>query len=289
MHKYSLKFAALMVGVLAATLPLTACGDDDDDDAPDAPSVSVSAPRPTKLMYGNHTLISISYDSYGRMTKFENVDSDGDGYAIEVSYSPFKYVNREVESNSTVATMTISDATFNSRGFITKAKVTDIYEGDKDTYSVAFGYDSDGHLTSLIADGERNNLTWTNGNLVNFGGEMVYAYSDQKNTAQNVCVTAYAGTMAEFWLTGLFGEVPANLPSKCEMVYDNEEALFAYTLNSDGSIKSETLTSYGDYAMTIDYVYGARSLDNAFSRPAGDVKSIKSKERISNPLRFLRK
>ena len=65
MHKYSLKFAALMVGVLAATLPLTACGDDDDDDAPDAPSVSISAPRPTKLMYGNHTLISISYDSYG--------------------------------------------------------------------------------------------------------------------------------------------------------------------------------------------------------------------------------
>ena len=288
MYKYSLRFATLMAVVLASTLSLTSCSDNDDDsDQPDTPPTTIDTPHPTKLMAGDHELISTSYDSNGRMTRLTIYDYyNGQQRTVrdvQASYSPFKLVFKEDYS-----TMTISDASFNNRGFIAKAKVTDNYEGEIESYWMTMNYDSDDHLTSFTADGERLNITWSNGNLVDYAGEVQYTYSSEKNTAKNICYQAYMMVMAEFWLTGLFGEIPANFPSKAISDDSDFNTTYSYTLNTDGTIKTETATQDGD-AMTLTYIYGSRSLDNTFSRSFGEVKSFNTNKRILNPLRRLHK
>lgn len=288
-----MKFAAVMAGVLAVMLPLTGC-DNNDDDAPDAPDITINAPRPISIIgESEREWFSFSYDSDGRMTRAQLLDYVYDedynilqtvNEEIQVSYSPFKYIDKVDDY-----TMTMTDASFNKRGFISKVKVTATDEYETVSYWVSFGYDSDGHLTSMDVDGEKNNITWIDGNLVNFGGELLFSYSDEKNSAKNICIQPYYDSMAQFWMTGLFGEIPVNFPNKVTSPYDSDyTSNFSYTLNSDGSIKTETITN-DEGSFTFDYVYSTRSLDRAIGMPTGEVKSPMTKKHMSNPLRRFRK
>lgn len=243
-------FMAAVICAMTMSLPLMSCGDDDDDQDAPVPTPELPANPAsglTAITAMGQNLFTFSHDAAGHVTGIRGAD-----LKMTISYSPLT-ITLEDDGDKTVW----SNIATNTSGYITRATLTD----EEDTWTMTFSYDSKGHLTSLN-DGEDTSIfTWNNaGNLtnVNFDGDAIsYMYANQLNTAG--AFSPMWLPLGPYWMTGLFGAAPTNLPSKITSSYDGV-CTFAYTLNENGTIATEQI-SYDDMdmTMTLNYVYGGRS------------------------------
>ena len=248
--KLKFPFMAAIICAMTMSLPLMSCGDDDEDEpnVPVGPSASAGL-----LSIAGHgqTLFAFSYDASGRMTK---LSAPAYQTTIEISYKPLKLTIVDEDG-----TMTMTDISTNSKGYITKASFKENGEGTPTTMS----YDSDGHLTSITSDGEVSHFSWTNGNLMKVsdadGYVTTFGYSSLANTA-GVFSPLWGGIMGMPWMTNLFSTAPADFPSSINS--DGDIALFSYTLNTDGTINTEQFT-YDGVTATFNYYYtGDRAIED---------------------------
>ncbi len=202
------------------------------------------------------TLASFRYDGQGRMTSLKLDDGD---FTLNISYSPLKlkFVDEDdvTEWNSVVT---------NSAGYITSARVTEVYDGETDVYSIAIKYDSNNRMTSTSVEGEGTTatLTWNGSDLESFRSHdgdysfsQIFSYSDTENRADNVSLMWCE--MSPYWITGLFGKVPGHLPSSVTDTSYDETRNFAYKLNSNGTIAKEQVAMDGEGTIVIDYNYSS--------------------------------
>lgn len=251
---------AAIICAMTMSLPLMSCGEDENDptNKPDVPAGgSASAPVSAglKSIEGHgQVLFAFDYDAYGRMTK---LSAPAFQSSIEISYDPMMLTITDLDG-----TMTMTDISTNSKGYITETSFVEDGEGCPTTMS----YDSDGHLTSVTSDGEVSHFTWKNGNLTKLVDADDYVttfeYSSNANTA-GMFSPLWCDLMSMLWMTGLFGTAPAYFPSVINI--DGDVALFSYTLNPNGTINTEQFTYEGATA-TFNYYYtGDRAVEDGTS------------------------
>lgn len=177
---------------------------------------------------------------------------------------------------------------FNSRGYITSITAswnsTNEYGTDKGNGKISFSYDGDGHLTSEdsyisgteIEDGEKWNYTstfksvhtWKNGILVstvsnykdNENGDIetgedryTVEYGNVKNTTEQMTFAISNALDFDLFeplaMIGLFGKGTTYLPTAVIESEVNYPINATYSINSNGTIKSE------NYLGTKSYTY----------------------------------
>ena len=227
-----------------------------------------------------------SYDDNGKLTRTKYHDYD---YVISGSDFVLKYSDKYDDIVIKIRT--------NSSGLITSIEYTDKYLGSAsgtgdgtESYTYTYKYNSNKQLTnaSMVGtegDGDKvsNNVTctWSNGNLVTLvfedketdsdTGEVdkgkktyTFTYGNQENTFKQLpeCIWDRICHDGPEWLCaiGLFGVGPANLPTGYTRVSSsgsNYSYSLSYTLNADGSIKTESRKESGSsYSNnTISYTY----------------------------------
>lgn len=266
MNKFAIKATALMLSALGCLGTMTACGGDDDDDNPDQPGTTNGVAGPTSITAMGQTLFSFTYDSSNRLTSVKSED-----FKMTVSYSPFKVTMTDEDDYSTT---TLSDVSVNSQGYVTRAKVTDKYDGETDVYSSTFEYDSEGHLIKVNTDGDVTTYSWSNGNLTTVSSEgypvASFTYSDTPNTAQ--VTSPFWGDAFLLTMTNAFGKTVANFPAT--MLDYSEKITLAYELNPNGTIKTETL-AYDDISLKLTYNYAGRALSTNEANPFAAARARK--------------
>ena len=146
--------------------------------------------------------------------------------------------------------------TFTHEGYIK----TEVYLDSETIDSISYSYDSQGHLVGyceLTRDDHgsiegKYEYVWENGNLVKIPlftvepGGLTIEYSDVDNRflqiTPEMAMGLIIGTSPFPACLGLHGIGPRKLPKKI-IAADNKIHIFEYKLNSDGSIRQETVTT----------------------------------------------
>lgn len=200
--------------------------------------------------------IVYTYDTQGRCTSM----SLGDDYSMVFDYESMtlKMYN-----------YTVGSFTLTSQGYFSTLTID--FMGEK--ANMKMEYNSEGFLTRLFASNSDDEyysesdakLNWENNLLVKIDSEtiekdsedevkdidtFIINYSQQENKTNQWTLAMVDGDINEQFVTGMYGNAPARLPSSFKWVSESERSV-SYTLNSDGSIKTETFngeTYYYYYA-----------------------------------------
>jgi len=252
MRSYMLLLAAF------ACMAVSSCGGDDGEED----GVKKEEITTTTLLESAGD-VSYSYNSDGTLkVAFDN------GTSYQYSYNPEKITNSDGK-------FTISDIKRNSSGAITSMTMQNT---GGTAYKATASYDSEGHLVKyVIGDYTETTFTWDNGKLVKFTAkgtyttreevdEAVFEYNgnEYKNTTGQYTYSMFeceiSGTDWLF-LCGSFGRAGNYLPTKVTSTENitykngttktaNKEYSYSYTLNSDGTVATETSNN-----TTKKYVY----------------------------------
>ncbi len=239
----------ILWGLLASALMvLPACGDDDDNNG-DGPNPSTSGQQLTSMTSMGMSVATFRYDNKGRITRIELTDEA----TFEFSYSPLKITYIDDEERDEWYDIKTNDA-----GYIISAKRTEYYDdGDTDQSTLRFEYDSQNRFVTAYLDGETDmTMQWDGGNAVSCSVPdnhytETFTYTTTENKGN---VSLMWGDFAMWWMSGLFGKVPAHLPSAMDTNY-GDHVKFAYKLNSNGTIASEQVSYEGEGTFVISYNY----------------------------------
>lgn len=225
----------------------------------------------TSITYSGSNLLSMEYDSKGRITTFQNAL---DNVKVYYSYDESGKLEAMKQWDEDQWEY-FNNIKFTSEGYI---KSFHYYEDDGYSGNATFDYDSNGHLTRIYAkesDGEETvfTSTWDNGCLINFAYEetvvvddpdgpdsynSTFTYSNETNDKK--CYTAYNTLMPELFLAGFVGKGSDYLPNS---VTDDEDTYkLSYKKDTYGKILMETAIN-NNVSITLYYNYGASSNSNA--------------------------
>lgn len=207
--------------------------------------------------------MNFAHNDQGKITSYycygnDRTDVNYDGNSIT------SIINHE---NGNITYSSISQ---NQQGFITSM------QGRADHYSdnVSFSYDEQGHLTRISISGTddgdafttEHNFKWSaDGNITHYSSRT----SDEDGTETFSCTYSYGLQENIFRQTfafydnsgldgfpagiGLFGIGTTNLPIKA--ISDMYTYTYSYTFNTDGSIKTQTVTLNGNQSVELVYAY----------------------------------
>jgi YD repeat-containing protein len=261
MHFYKHQATRGLKYLMLATVPLLmgSCTLDEPKATVDE-NGSVNYGRLSSITYLTAPILTFTYDSQNRITCIESNTSmmESDEDLLEISYDPLKIILTDYVDNGVAEVDTFTDITLNNQGYITSMK--DHYmtsTGSEEVKTMAFTYDSNGHLTGISNDGEQESrFTWENGCLMqwdNDGTIFTYAYDTLENTYSQWC--PWDGTSLLF-MTNLLGKAPEKLISKTQIQdyygSDAYETTYAYKLNSLGQI---SVMRYSYYGETVSYTF----------------------------------
>lgn len=227
----------------------------------ESPDDPVTPPNPSnKALVTRINNMAYTYDAQGRCT---SMTLDGEMTVIYI----YDYETMTLKMNN----YTVGNFTLTPEGYFSAINID--FMGAKN--NMAFEYNSDGYMThsSVVSSDvdysyEKNTeLYWENNLLVKIieheieteNGEhwddtyvLTLTYSQQENKTNQWTLAMNNNTgMAGHCATGMCGNAPARLPSYYSWNYDSDfQGPVSYTLNSDGSIKTETID--GD---TYNYYY----------------------------------
>lgn len=296
--------------MVSLTISLTACGDDDDDNPATntggntggqtgSENRNYTWPTWTDIQGRDVQLLALTeqyagglnnrfylYDQTGRLSSVFGDDvkwTSGSSFTIAHEDEDYGY------------TYTIN-ATLNNDGLISKLTYKEEEDGDTESGTCNFTYNSNHQMTKISETGTWNEsnehgtytftetYTWSNGNLVSSqytekeeyynedgdyeeeedGGQSTITYSNQQNpTLQFPYGFADDGLdidFSELAALGLLGIGPKSLPTRCS--WDgNDGTTFTYTLNNNGTINTETYywSSYSQYSTSLTYTYADNS------------------------------
>ncbi len=227
-------------------------------------------------------MYDLDYDTEGRLNYLsmdqEMMDDEYDyGYSkMYIKYSPLNIKIEEYSEEDGLYEVSFNNISQNAAGYIEKAMLnTPDGKGE-----VEFYYDSDGHLLSVdfLGLGDMPSLykfNWSEGNLISWSAEYdgepdlkcYYSYGNQANKKNQLTVSTIMTDPFSFGLyhSGLFGKLSKNMVNyvkfddgedEYDYDYNENEWNISYNFNSDGTINSETLSSYdeGDLVKNT-YVY----------------------------------
>lgn len=297
---------------------LTACSSDDDDDDNGSGNAAGNMPQGPAATFSGKLLTSVGnttfeYDDNGRCTRVTESGRE----VVAIDYSKGTMTLEEFPYPYNV--------TFDDNGYLTgiSININEKFEGATMKVSgiINIEYDGNGHVTKAYTKTSSNvtvpgsesyseNLegfaTWTwDGNLLtNYYDELsgtedgesytdktscTFSYSDQTNTN---CQYTYAiddagGMPYKLSYVGMTGKGPDKLISRytCDGYTDN----VSYTLNDDGTIASEKVTSANNgYSNTYSYGYtnygGARGNICADTRSLTAPASVAKASPVKNPI-----
>lgn len=269
-----LKFSWLAVAMLALTPAISSCSSDDNGVTPDGPSSATSTDidgtRVTRV--GN---VSIKYDKKDRPYLFTQGNNE-----IEIDYEEGEINYYDYDELLTTLDVTFNGSGFIST-ISTSYEIDERDYYEKGSSDMTFSYDGDGHITKMkeVASGKATDydedesysfgventidLTWKKGNLVQIDSKDIdfesgkevdswesrskIEYGREENEylqfPMSLCYVDMNG-LNVFFLVGLFGNGPADLPSSLEnngSGYHDYDITFQ--LNRNGSISEERMNS----------------------------------------------
>lgn len=280
----------------------TACSDDDDDNKiPEGPTTTFAGKLPTKV--GRHTFV---YDENNRCIQIKDgsyvyceIDYDkgviiSDDEEMKISFNSKGYLTEirgkwdyEDEEGNTYKGDGKISFRYNSKGqLISSSQYTnESGKEDGESYSWKGTYES--------------TYTWENGNLVKavieetdiedgekseYGDTYTIKYSDEKNeVGQNTMAQAQVLELEDMdilSLIGMLGKASLYFPdSYTDKCYEkdgeqNSESEYNcnmdYTLNEDGTIKTERIDSY-----SYSYSYNTVTVEKSTGRSVEDNSKVK--------------
>lgn len=235
--KITFKDASAVEYSVESITDITFIESDDDPVNPPASSNKVLVTRINDIVY--------TYDAQGRCTSM----SLGDDYSMVFDYESMtlKMYN-----------YTVGSFTLTPQGYFSTLTID--FMGEK--VNMKMEYNSEGFLTRLFASNSDDEyysesdakLNWKDNLLVKIDSEtiekdsedevkdtdtFIINYSQQENKTNQWTLAMVDGDINEQFVTGMYGNAPARLPSSFKWVSESEKSV-SYTLNSDGSIKTET-------------------------------------------------
>lgn len=297
MKSYFLKAVSTSFIIFAAAVFVACGDDGDGDIfSPSGSSGSSKVPAPyfidangnriqvLSVISGDRTQASFTYDEKGNLTglKYDKYNNTFSGSNFVLSYSDNTgNVETKIKTNSKGLITSIESKAKSYSNYGNKENVTE-------TYTNTFKYNSNKQLTnaSIIGttrSGDKENIniimTWDNGNLSTtevekkrIDGETgevensiyntyTYTYGEDINTFKQMPGFIWRhfneGLGGMLYAIGLFGVGPNSLPTGYTANYGSSSYLLSYTLNTDGSIKTESEKSFGSSysSSTISYTY----------------------------------
>ena len=285
----ALKFYFLCGLFFLGTGVVTSCGDDDEDYGEASTTAGVIKTQDGKVRVYRAGDYQFFYKDNGQLDHYTYW-----GETTEFKYNPDKIIDENGDREFKVY--------YTSQGYIAKASFSD--GGDKGT--ATFSYDGDGHLTSIVFNGEESGyddgeyyhetgtetvkLTWKNGLLTKMTVEEVwkegkevdkdkdtYEYEYDEDYPNPYC--QYTGTILyefdtdfeELGFVGLYGVGPKKLPSSMTEIDDDGDTYtrnLSYQFNEDGTLHYAD----GDY-----YYYDEISADDTPSIFKSPRKTVERK------------
>ncbi len=310
----TLRFLGMALVAVVLSAGICACSDDDAS-SPSSSSAIIRTTDGDRLLLtsikeGSDNVYKFGYDDEGRCTYLY-----WGWYDYDISYNPYKIVDDEDDDLS---------FTFNGSGYVTKIKSSwsekdyDYEYSESVTISISYNGDYPTKITESysgreVEDGDRYTysgsatatLTWKDGNMTKMSltykesdsdgddwsgtGSYTYKYGDTDNEyRQHTLALNEAYEEIDFTedlgFIGYFGKGTSNLPTSCEMVWeedgykDTDSFTSSYTKNSDGTIKTEKI-----YGVTYTYSYTTLSSNtrSAATTPFDDM--FVSSEKAEKP------
>ncbi|MDE6007477.1 MAG: DUF4595 domain-containing protein [Muribaculaceae bacterium] len=311
------KFSWVAVTMLALTPAISSCSSDDASVTPEGPSSATSTDidgtRVTKV--GN---VEISYDDKGRPYLFKQSGSSRN--EVEIDYNEGEINFYENNKLSQTVGVSFNGSGFISRLTLSYDLEYSDYS-ESASGDMKFSYDGDGHLTKVkeqasgkVTDYEEDetynytydhtsNLTWTKGNLVEIESEEIERVNGYEvESDENVTTFDYSRDLNQFkqfpmslcydhmdnldlfFVVGLFGNGPADLPSYLEHKEDGRikhSYNISFNLNNNGSFSTERMGNSRTW--TYDYSRITRSCGNEGSEVKlptifGKLKTFRAKK-----------
>ena len=290
MKNFILKTVSVLF-IIFNVIIIVACGDGDGESSG---SSKVPAPyfedangnriQVLSVISGDRTQASFTYDEKGNLTglKYDKYNNTFSGSNFVLSYSDNTgNVETKIKTNSKELITNIESKAKSYSNYGNKENVTE-------TYTNTFKYNSNGQLTnaSIIGttqSGDKENINvimiWDNGNLSKtevekkwIDGETgevensiyyiyTYTYGEEINTFKQMPGFVWRhfneGLGGMLYAIGLFGVGPTNLPTGYTTQNSSSPYSLSYTLNADGSIKTESVKQLGFNTTfsTISYTY----------------------------------
>lgn len=251
-----LRFVTFVLCALLCAATISCGGDDEEDNSGNKQENNDNKQEITttnKLLTSAGDDVSLNYTSTGTIkVAFDNETT------YLYSYNPEKITTSD-------GSFSITDIKRNSSGAITSMKMT---SSKGSTRQATITYDSDGHITKYVLDNyTETTFTWQDGKLVKFEAKGTYStrtevdkvvFEYENNKYKNT-TGQYTFSMFEceidgvdwLYLTGSFGRAGNYLPTKVtcteDVIYsdgqtktESKEYTYSYTLNSDGTVATET-------------------------------------------------
>lgn len=199
--------------------------------------------------------VGIKYDNQNRVIRISAPLFD---CRLDATYNGSKLVSIVFDDDESSVTM--SDIKLNSMGFV--ESFTSVESDEPEPSNMKLEYDSEGHLTRIIEDGETSYVyTWSKGLLTNIDeidpedphhtSHHVYTYTNIENKHQQWS-PFWFGTLGYYNLTGLFGKAPSKFIASA--TDGDETERYDYRLNTHGYIRAERTQVEGE-TLTFNYTY----------------------------------
>lgn len=277
------KFSWVAAAMLILTPAISSCSSDDSGVTPEGPSEATSSDidgtRVTKV--GG---VSISYDEKGRPYLFKQSGSSRN--EVEIDYNEGEINFYENNRLSQTVGVTFNGSGFISKLTLSYDIEDEDYR-EKASGDMKFSYDGNGHLTKIKEDASgkvtdleedesynfsiesTTTLTWEKGNLMKIAYDesermngyevesdesMTYfEYGREANEFEQFPMSLCYDNMDNldiFFVVGLFGNGPADLPSYSEYEEDGRTRHsynISFSLNRNGSFDTERMGSYNTW------------------------------------------
>ncbi len=212
----------------------------DDPVTPPAPSNKVLVLRIDDAYYtydaqGRCTSMTSSDDELSLSFNYETMSINMYGYTIgNFTLSPQGYFSTlSIDFMGEKDNLTIE---YNSEGYITNAK--EVNSNDEHYYEDNVEFYWENNLLVKVIEHE---IETEDGHHTDDTDVLTLTYSQQENKTNQWTVAMLEDNgFGALLVTGMCGNAPARLPGSIKWSYSTEQSVY-YTLNPDGSIKTETI------------------------------------------------